>query len=275
MLRDPDPILTTALFPVEREQLLALLASLEADEWSRPTIADGWTVKDIAAHLVADDLGRLSAQRDAYVESAVLKAGPIDAYIDERNERWVSAMRRLSPRVLQSLLRLGGDETQRLLESLDPFAIGTAVAWVGPGPAPVWLDIAREFTERWHHQQQIRQALHAPLLTDVDMLRSVLQTFAFALVPAVQDVDADVGSTIGLEVRGNAGGTWTLVREADGWRLQVGRAASSLAYVTMDADAAWRMYVRAIPRPELERRSTVSGDERVAAALLDAFALVS
>ena len=63
MLRMPEPVLVLDLFPAEREALLVLLESLPADDWSRPTIAGSWTVKDIAAHLMADDLGRVSSQR--------------------------------------------------------------------------------------------------------------------------------------------------------------------------------------------------------------------
>ncbi len=42
------PVLVTDLFPGERQQLLQLLASLEQEEWFRPTVCTGWTVKDIA-----------------------------------------------------------------------------------------------------------------------------------------------------------------------------------------------------------------------------------
>ncbi|HEX3202686.1 MAG TPA: hypothetical protein VHW42_12245 [Actinomycetes bacterium] len=36
------------------------------------------------------------------------------------------------------------------------------VSWVGPDPAPNWLDVAREYSERWTHQQQIRDAAEIP-----------------------------------------------------------------------------------------------------------------
>ncbi|HLI07692.1 MAG TPA: maleylpyruvate isomerase N-terminal domain-containing protein [Ktedonobacteraceae bacterium] len=43
------------LFPAERKQLLLLLSQLDESEWHRPTICPGWTVKDIALHLLGDD----------------------------------------------------------------------------------------------------------------------------------------------------------------------------------------------------------------------------
>jgi uncharacterized protein (TIGR03083 family) len=275
MLRAPEPILVVDLFPAERRGLLGLLASLRLDEWSKPTAAGDWTVKDIAAHLVADDLGRVSSGRDDHSERWVAANEPLKAFIDRRNAEWVTATRRLSPRVVLSLLELGGQETQGLFESMDPFALGSPVDWAGPQPAPNWLDLARELTERWHHQQQIREAVGAPLLDDEVFLRPVLATFAFALVPPFRDVDAAVGTTVHLSVEGKSGGDWTLARDGSGWNLRIGRTDSPDSSVAMDEDTAWRMYVRAYRREEAEARSTITGDARLAGHIFDAFALVS
>jgi uncharacterized protein (TIGR03083 family) len=275
MLRPPEPVLVVDLFPAERRALLDLLVSLAPDAWFRPTSAGEWTVKDVAAHLVADDLGRVSNQRDGHGQPWVPADEPLKEYIDRRNAEWVTTMRRLSPRVVRSLLEFSGDETQRLFESMDPFALGSRVSWVGPEPAPNWLDIAREFTERWHHQQQIREAVGAPLLNDPTFLRPVLETFAFALVPPYRDLEAPVGTTVQLSVAGPSGGDWAVVREPAGWSLRVGRADSPTGSVSMDEDCAWRMYVRSLSREEVAGRSTFGGDVPLASRLLEAFALVS
>lgn len=184
-------------------------------------------------------------------------------------------MSRLSPPVIRSLLEFGGAETQRLFESLDPFALGPAVDWSGPEPAPVWLDLAREFTERWHHQQQIRDAVGAPILDDPSFLRSVLATFAFSLPMAYRGIETRSGARVQLTVEGPSGGDWTVIREDAGWTLRVGAADTPGALVSMDEDTAWRMYVRALPSDEVERRSPVVGDAPLARVLFDAFALVS
>ena len=88
-------------------------------------------------------------------------------------------------------------------------------------------------------------------------------------------VRGDAGSTVHLSIEGPSGGDWTLVREDTGWTLRVGRTASPDGSVTMDQDTAWRMYVRALTRTEIEARSTFAGDARLAGHLLDAFALIS
>ena len=274
MLRQPDPVLVLDLFPDERHELLTLLAALPPDAWSMPTVAGEWTVKDIAAHLVADDLGRLSGQRDEHRESP-LAGEDLKTFIDRRNAEWVTSMRRISPRVIQSLLRFGAVESQAHLAAVDPFDLGAPVTWAGPDPAPNWLDLAREFTERWHHQQQIRDAVGAPSLDGPTFLRSVLATFAFALRGPYADVDAPVGTMVELAVEGASGGHWTMARGARGWELLIGQSDVPTARVTMDEDTAWRMYVRALSRPSVEERSRFEGDVGLAKRILDAFALIS
>jgi uncharacterized protein (TIGR03083 family) len=275
MLRTLDPVLVVELFPAERAALLDLLESLAPDDWSRATIAGEWTVKDIAAHLVADDLGRLSRDRDGHLQRWVPADEPFKAYIDRRNGDWVATTRRLSPRVIRSLLDFVGRETQAWFETVDPLALGSPVSWVGPEPAPNWLDIAREFTERWHHQQQIREAVGAPLLNEVRFLGPVLATFAFALVPPFRDIQAPTGTTVLFHVDGPSGGDWTVIRKATGWSLRVGVPDRPSGSVAMDEDTAWRMFVRALPRPGIDARSRFTGDPGLTSQILEAFALVS
>ena len=65
--------------------------------------------------------------------------------------------------------------------SLDPIAPGWEVSWAGPGAAPWWLHIAREYTERWAHQEQIREAVGAGGLHGRRLFAPVLDTFVHAL----------------------------------------------------------------------------------------------
>ena len=57
-VRDVRPLLTE-----ERADFLTLLASLGAADWAVPTEAGHWTVKDVALHLLDDELGWLSRPR--------------------------------------------------------------------------------------------------------------------------------------------------------------------------------------------------------------------
>jgi hypothetical protein len=130
-------------------------------------------------------------------------------------------------------------------------------------------------TERWHHQQQIRDALGAASLDDPRLLRPVLETFAFSLPAAYTAVEAAGGASVELRVDGPSGGAWSVIRDGEGWRLFSGTSSAPTAAVRLDEDTAWRMYVRALPDHETERRSTITGDVALGRHALRAFALVS
>ena len=192
MLQKPSPILVVDRFPPLLEALVALLADLSPADWDRPTAAAGWTVKDIALHLLGDDLGLLSGQRDTFNGGwiSVSTWDELVAQINRSNAAWVEATRRISPRLLCDLLRFSGEQVTAYFRTLDLFATGGAVSWAGPDPAPVWLDVAREYTERWHHQQHIRQAVLRPGLLEPYYLGPVLAAFVQAVPRTLQPVDA-------------------------------------------------------------------------------------
>ena len=85
------------------------------------------------------------------------------AFINQLNASWVAAAKRLSPRVLVDLLEWSGPRVAELFASLPPD--GPAhfpVAWAGEERSANWMDTGREYTEKWHHQAQIREAVGAP-----------------------------------------------------------------------------------------------------------------
>jgi uncharacterized protein (TIGR03083 family) len=153
-MKRPGAIVVVDRFAPLRRQLLELLAALREDDWARPTAAPSWSVKDLASHLLAGDVGMLSRRRDGFRPPGTV----VGAYselvnlVNRLNEEWVVATRRLSPRLLRELLAFTGPEVEAYFSSLDLAAMGGPVSWAGSVPAPVWFDIAREFTERWHHQ---------------------------------------------------------------------------------------------------------------------------
>lgn len=60
------PIDVRSLFPLERGQLLDLLAGLDASAWRQPTVCPGWCVHDVVAHVAHDYVRRLSGMRDGH-----------------------------------------------------------------------------------------------------------------------------------------------------------------------------------------------------------------
>jgi uncharacterized protein (TIGR03083 family) len=55
-------------------ELLALLRGLRGEQWDAPTVAGGWRVRDVAAHLLDGDLRKVAVFRDGH---AIPTDGPI------------------------------------------------------------------------------------------------------------------------------------------------------------------------------------------------------
>jgi len=276
-MRPPERVDVLHLFPEERAHLLRLLTGLSREQWALPTICPGWAVKDIAQHLLADDLGRLSRSRDHFFPDAArpLAGESVVDLVNRLNEVWVSATRRLSPEVLCDLLAVSGEWSLAHFNSLDLDAVGPPVSWAGRDPAPVWLDIAREYTERWHHQQQIRDALEAPELDAPHLFAPVLATFTRALPHTFRDTDAPEGSTVHLRISGEAGGCWSIQREQTAWRLYVGAPERPSASVTMDQSIAWRLFSKGILPADAEKSTTITGDRRLGAQVLQTVSVIA
>lgn len=83
-------------------------------------------------------------------------------FVNRFNEEWVRAARRLSPGMLLDLPGAVGPPPFAYFGSLDLAAPGGPVSWEGPEPAPVWLDVTREYTARRVRQWQIRDAVGKP-----------------------------------------------------------------------------------------------------------------
>jgi hypothetical protein len=146
---------------------------------------------------------------------------------------------------------------------------GIPVDWVAPGPAPVWLDVAREYTERWIHQAQLRDATNRPPLDDRWALYPVFDTFMLALPNTLREIDAPDGANVHLTVRGDAGCTWIVRKTADGWEFGSDRGVEPFAALSIDQDDAWRLYTKGIAKSAVLPRIEQRGDPAALAAMLD------
>jgi uncharacterized protein (TIGR03083 family) len=277
-MRPPEPVLVLDLFPQERAALLELLSGLTENEWELPTVCEGWSVKDVALHILGGDLGNISRRRDGFQSPGPTGGEDLVTYINRFNEEWVRAARRLSPRVVIELLGASGPALFDYFASLNMLALGGAISWAGPDRAPVWLDVAREYTERWLHQQHIRDTTGREGLTDRAFLAPVLATFVHALPHAYRFINEPSGTTIHVRIRGESGGDWLVVREAERWKLYSGAPSSDgipTAYVDMDEATAWRLLTKGISPAHAEEAARFGGDLRLARQVLQAVAIIA
>jgi uncharacterized protein (TIGR03083 family) len=256
--------------------LLEVLRGLSAEAWQRPTACRGWSVKDVALHLLGGELGNLSRRRDRHKQGgATVEWAELVAFINRHNAQWVEAARGISPRLLIDLLAYTGEQMDAYFSGLDPHTLDGPVSWAGPEPAPVWLDVAREYTERWHHQQHIRDAAARPGLKEARYLGPVLATFARAMPRALRDVDADPGTALTLTVTGAAGGRWSAVREPGRWTLWDGAPPRPAAEVIVAEDPAWRLFTRGLDSAEARARVAIRGDRALGLRLVEMAAIIA
>jgi uncharacterized protein (TIGR03083 family) len=271
------PILTAQLFPRIEHLLIELLSTLAPGDWERPTLAPGWTVKDVAAHLLDTQLRKLSIARDGHLVERPQLASPADlvAFVDRLNREGVAFYRRLSPAVLVSLMKAASEESAEYHQSLDPFGRARfAVSWAGEADSQNWFDTAREFTERWHHQQQIRLAIGRTGIMTRDLYYPVLDTFMRALPHHYRDVERAAGVVLRVSVPGDCGGAWHLWRESSAWKLIVATNAEPAAHVTIPQEIAWQLFTKGIDRHAAAAQMAFAGDLELGRHILSMLTIV-
>jgi uncharacterized protein (TIGR03083 family) len=273
------PVDTRSLVRAVRARLHELVDALTDDDWHRPTVCPGWSVADIVAHVIGDDLGRLSRTHDG----VMLQPEPgedLPAFLDRFNEEWVVAFRRLSPAVLVSLLGAGGAEVLDLWDGLALDAPTGGVSWAGLDEGPAWMDLARDTTEYWIHEQQIREAVDRPH-HDPDEVMSVVGILSRGLPHALRDVEADDGASVVVRADDLAVG-WAVARR-DGrwwWAGAAGPPGSApdadgrapAAVVSASGQAYWRRWTRH-PAGTRDLFAT-TGDPVAATAVVDHVAII-
>ena len=277
-MKPVEPVDIVDLFPPLSRKLTAALRALPPADWDRPTVCGPWSVKDVAAHLLGGSLSRLwkRAGTATPTENHTLDYAGLLSYINRSNEEWVQAARRISPELMIELLELTDRRLYAHFKALDgELPASISVAWAGDDLAPNWFDIAREYTEKWLHQQHIREAVGLPLLTGRKWLYPVLDTFLRGLPHAYRALDAGDGTRISVRISGRAGGEWSLAREASHWRLYVGSDTQAACRVQIDQDLAWRLFTKGVPRAEARCQVHIEGGTALAEGVLDMVSIIA
>ena len=264
-----DACYTSQLFRPLHSELLKTLRGLDPDAWNRPTLARQWKVRDVAAHLLDGDLRKIAVYRDGHLlapDTPIASERDLTDFINRQNATGVSYAARLSPALITDLLDVTGRWVADLIERLPPHARSIfSASWAGEAESENWMDTGREYTERWHHQMQIRDATGWPLLLSPEWMIALLDLSVRALPHAYRAVDAPAGASITLMVEGETTGAWTLRRQPAGWQLTAGRDEGASATVQLPADTAWRVFYNA---PYDRAQIRVVGDAELAAPLL-------
>lgn len=259
------PIEVVSLLPVLNDKLISLLGSLTPADWAKPTVAKLWTVKDVIAHLLDGNIRMLSLLRDNYYgEKHDIANGTLLGFLNDLNADWVKAMKRVSPQMLILLHEATGYAYCEYYASLDPFARSPfSVDWTGETASLNWMHIAREYTEKWLHQQQVRDAIGDAGLMTKELFYPFINIFMLALPYTYRNVHAIDGTAIRISIPGEIGGKWNLVKSGDKWVLDNDDSREPVSEVVIEADTAWRLFSKSIRPGDVKENIKIYGDRQL------------
>lgn len=272
------PIPTLHLFLPLDQKLIALLKSLSPEDWMKPTLAKLWTVKDVAAHLLDGNLRTLALSQNYHGDSSmeIQSYGDLIEYLNQLNASWVTAMKRVSPGALIELLKVTGQPAIDYYHSLDLWAPSPfAVSWAGEEESLNWFHIAREYTERWHHQQQIREAVGKEGIMDNEFFPPLIQTFMMALPHTYRHTVAPDGSLIKVKVDGPSHCEWNITTRNQKWNFTLEHDSTPDAIIEMNADTAWKLFTKALTETEVAEKIKISGAPDLARPILKMVSVIA
>jgi uncharacterized protein (TIGR03083 family) len=271
------PIPTIHLFQVLERKLIELLRSLSEEEWQLPTITKQWNVKDVAAHLLDTSI-RAIAANDGHSNPPTIPIhsyNDLVAYLNNLNADWVKAMKRVSPQVLTDWIASATGPFIDTLKNKDPFAPAAfSVAWAGEDRSLNWFHIAREYTERWHHQQQIRDAVNKPGILTKELYYPVMDTFMMALPHTYRHTNAKENTLLQVTISGDAGGDWFLIKK-DQWHLQKENMLPVTTQVIIDQNMAWKLFTKSWRKRDVIDNVKINGDTSLAEPALGMIAVMA
>jgi len=278
-MKKPEQIDVVALMPELDNLLFKLLEDLSVADWDKQTIAPNWKVKDVAVHLLDGNLRALSMLRDEYYGE---KPDNINSYEDlidflnRLNADWVKATKRLSPKVIIDLLKSSGKEYCDFLASLNlNDKAQFSVAWAGENESKNWFHIAREYTEKWHHQQQIRLAIgDEQELLEEKWYLPYLDTSVRALPHHYRNVEGKDKDLVKFTFLGKTVKSWLLYYD-NGWELFSSINQVPISEVKIQDNNAWKIFTKGIKREEAIKNSEIIGDQKLGEKIFDLIAVMA
>ncbi len=276
-MKPPAPILIADRIPALDQKLVELLETLSPEDWKKQTIAPKWKVEDVLLHLLDGNIRILSIHRDGYfgVPPGIINSyDDLLAYLNQLNADWIKAAKRMSPKLVIELLKQTNKEIADYLTTIDPFAPALfSVAWAGEERSSNWFHWAREYTERWHHQQQIRLAVgREEELYKREWYHPHLETSMRALPHHYRNFPGKRDEVLSFEITGEAGGIWHLYHDGKKW-IQVEDITATENIITIEGEIAWRLFTKGIKKEETSIR--IRGNRQAGEHLLSMLAVMA
>lgn len=73
-------------------------------------------------------------------------------------------------------------------------------------------------------------------------------------------VKSEVGTSISIQITGEAGKTWTLIKDEFDWQLLIGQDVQAVSSIQMDQNMAWRLFTKAVSKEIASKSIKITGD---------------
>ena len=177
---------------------------------------------------------------------------------------WTQATKRLSPKLLISLLQMSGPEYINHLRQLDPHDPAIfSVGWAGEETSTNHFHIAREYSEKFLHQQQIRDAIGNEGLLTEKYFHPFLEVFMKALPHSFRNTEAESGSIVSVIVKGHVGGQWSIIKDDHRWMELDEEPSQPAAVFIIEPTAAWKLFSKSWRKEKAQDSVEIKGDKRL------------
>ena len=256
-----------AALKAERNAVVSFLHQLDDDEWSRPSACEGWTIKDVVAHLGAASHGFFTP----WVVGLML-----DGDVEAHNDRDAEKRRGWEPeRVLREYERWSrrAGVAHAALQKPGLRSLPIRLAEVGTYPAHQ-LTSAIVFDTGLHLRHDMATALGRTAgPSDDNRLGCTLEWMFAGLSPMTGDALAWLERPVEVNLVGSAGGTWTVAPGKSG-RVAVTAGTTDDPIAAIEGDAASFPVWGTRRQPWREVDVSLKGDEDVAARFLDTMRII-
>jgi hypothetical protein len=162
------------------------------------------------------------------------------------------------------------------LKELNPFDDAIfSVAWTGETVSKNWKHIAREYTEKFHHQQQIREAVDKPGIMTRELFYPFIDTLMLALPNTYKNLSPKEGTTIKVTVTTEIGGSWYLTFLKNDWNLTKEQTNNFNAEVLIPPDIAWKLFTKSIRPDQIKDRVVIKGEEQLGSVALSMISVMA
>lgn len=249
--------------------LMSLLNELNPEDWKLQTVARKWKVKDVVAHLLDGNIRSLSMLKHTYFGTQPRPDEPLVDFLNRLNAEWVEAMKRVSPQMLVLMHQQSGPLYCEYIASLSPQENAVfAVNWAGEKESKNWMHIAREYTEKWLHQQQIREAIDDETLLSPEYFQPFINTFMLGMPSTLSPIVREEGTSLKITIQHHSPMIWYLVNRDNHWAFTPASGEPATAQVEIPAEVAWKLFSKSLRPEDVATEIQVRGDEELGQAAL-------